>query len=117
VIDDSANVRRLLALILEKAGYEVAQARDGQDAIEKLETGLIIDSIVCDIEMPRMDGYSFLSKLRVLPQYADVPVTMLTSRSGEKHRALAMDLGATAYFSKPYQERSLLKSLAASLKR
>ncbi|WP_121968648.1 response regulator [Leptolyngbya sp. BC1307] len=117
VIDDSANVRRLLALTLEKAGYEVAQARDGQDAIEKLETGLIIDSIVCDIEMPRMDGYSFLSKLRALPQYADVPVTMLTSRSGEKHRALAMDLGATAYFSKPYQERSLLKSLAASLKR
>lgn len=117
VIDDSANVRRLLALTLEKAGYEVAQARDGQDAIEKLETGLIIDSIVCDIEMPRMDGYSFLSKLRALPQYADVPVTMLTSRSGEKHRSLAMDLGATAYFSKPYQERSLLKSLAASLKR
>ena len=117
VIDDSANVRRLLALTLEKAGYEVAQARDGQDAIEKLETGLTIDSIVCDIEMPRMDGYSFLSKLRALPQYADVPVTMLTSRSGEKHRTLAMDLGATAYFSKPYQERSLLKSLAASLKR
>ncbi|MGB7249928.1 MAG: response regulator [Phormidesmis sp.] len=115
VIDDSLNVRRLLALTLEKAGYEVEQARDGQDAFEKLETGLGVDSIVCDIEMPRMDGYSFLSKLRSQPAYADIPVTMLTSRSSEKHRNLAMNLGATAYLSKPYQERVLLKSLAESL--
>ena len=115
VIDDSANVRRLLALTLEKAGYEVEQARDGQDAIEKLETGLLVDSIVCDVEMPRMDGYSFLSKLRSMDAFATVPVTMLTSRSGEKHRNLAMNLGATAYFSKPYQERVLLKSLEETL--
>ncbi len=117
VIDDSANVRRLLALTLAKAGYEVAQACDGQDALEKLETGLAVDGVICDIEMPVMDGYSFLSKLRAQPQYADVPVTMLTSRSGKKHRDLAMNLGATAYFSKPYQEQALLKSLAASLQR
>ncbi|MGC1524859.1 MAG: response regulator [Phormidesmis sp.] len=115
VVDDSVNVRRLLALTLEKAGYEVAQARDGQDALEKLETGVEIDSIVCDVEMPRMDGYSLLSRLRSLPKFAKIPVTMLTSRSGEKHRNLAMNLGATAYFSKPYQEQSLLKSLANSL--
>jgi two-component system, chemotaxis family, sensor histidine kinase and response regulator PixL len=116
VIDDSVNVRRLLALTLEKEGYEVEQARDGQDAFEKIETGLQVDSIICDVEMPRMDGYSFLSKLRARPDYADIPVTMLTSRSGEKHRNLAMNLGATAYFSKPYQERVLLKSLEDSLK-
>ena len=115
VIDDSVNVRRLLALTLEKAGYEVEQARDGQDALEKLETGVIIDGIVCDVEMPRMDGYSFLSKLRSDEKFADVPVTMLTSRSGEKHRDLAMNLGATAYFSKPYQERVLLQSLEETL--
>ncbi|MEL6453190.1 MAG: response regulator [Cyanobacteria bacterium J06623_5] len=115
VIDDSVNVRRLLALTLEKVGYEVFQARDGQDALEKLETGVEIDGIVCDVEMPRMDGYSFLSKLRAQPKFAKIPVTMLTSRSGEKHRTLAMNLGATAYFSKPYQERELLKSLAESL--
>ncbi len=115
VVDDSVNVRRLLALTLEKVGYEVIQARDGQDALEKLETGVEIDSIVCDVEMPRMDGYSLLSKLRSTPEFMKTPVTMLTSRSGEKHRNLAMDLGATAYFSKPYQEQSLLKSLADSL--
>ena len=114
VIDDSVNVRRLLALTLEKAGYEAVQAHDGQDALEKLED-LAIDSIVCDVEMPKMDGYSFLSKLRANEKYAKIPVTMLTSRSGDKHRDLAMSLGATAYFSKPYQERALLESLAASL--
>ncbi len=115
VIDDSVNVRRLLALTLEKAGYEVEQARDGEDAFDRLENGIAIDGIVCDVEMPRMDGYSFLSKLRSHPKFADIPVTMLTSRSGDKHRTLAMNLGATAYFSKPYQERVLLKSLQDSL--
>ena len=115
VIDDSVNVRRLLALTLEKAGYEVEQARDGEDAFDKLDNGLAVDSIVCDVEMPRMDGYSFLSKLRSRPEFADLPVTMLTSRSGEKHRRLAMDLGATAYFSKPYQERVLLQRLKDDL--
>ncbi|MEO1792764.1 MAG: response regulator, partial [Cyanobacteria bacterium J06629_19] len=115
VIDDSVNVRRLLALTLEKVGYEVIQARDGRDALDKLETGVEIDSVVCDVEMPRMDGYSFLSKLRAMDRFTDIPVTMLTSRSGDKHRQLAMNLGATAYFSKPYQERVLLKSLAENL--
>lgn len=115
VIDDSVNVRRLLALTLEKAGYEVEQARDGEDAFDRLDNGLMVDGIVCDVEMPRMDGYSFLSKLRSLPKFANIPVTMLTSRSGEKHRNLAMNLGANAYFSKPYQERVLLKSLEESL--
>jgi len=115
VVDDSVNVRRLLALTLEKVGYEVIQARDGSDALDKLETGVEIDSVVCDVEMPRMDGYSFLSRLRSLDRYIDIPVTMLTSRSGDKHRQLAMNLGATAYFSKPYQERALLKSLAENL--
>lgn len=62
------------------------------------------------------NGDRFLTKLRSLPLYANVPVTMLTSRSGDKHRQLAMSLGATAYFSKPYQERALLESLKASLK-
>ena len=115
VIDDSVNVRRLLALTLEKAGYDVEQARDGEDAFDKLDNGLVVDSIVCDVEMPRMDGYSFLSKLRSRPEYAEIPVTMLTSRSGEKHRRLAMNLGATAYFSKPYQERVLLQKLKDDL--
>ncbi|MBV8886273.1 MAG: response regulator [Chroococcidiopsidaceae cyanobacterium CP_BM_RX_35] len=111
VVDDSINVRRFLALTLEKAGYCVEQAKDGQDALEKLQTGLPIQAIVCDIEMPRLDGYGFLAHIKSQPSYKHLPVVMLTSRSGEKHRQLAMNLGAAAYFSKPFREQELLQTL------
>ncbi|MEB3356501.1 MAG: response regulator [Synechococcales bacterium] len=111
VVDDSINVRRLLALTLEKAGYRVVQAKDGQDAFDKLTEGLDVQAIVCDIEMPRLDGYGFLAKCKALPEFEPLPIIMLTSRSGSKHRQLAMSLGASAYFSKPYNERALLQTL------
>lgn len=112
VVDDSVNVRRLLALTLEKQGYRVTQAKDGLDALEKLDAGLSINAIVCDIEMPRLDGYGFLAKLRSHDRCSQIPITMLTSRTGDKHRQLAMKLGANAYFSKPYREQMLLDTLA-----
>lgn len=111
VVDDSINVRRLLALTLEKAGYQVAQAKDGQDALDKLLAGLRVQAVICDIEMPRLDGYGFLAKVKSTPDFEQLPVAMLTSRSGDKHRQLAMNLGATAYFSKPYNEQMLLQTL------
>lgn len=111
VVDDSINVRRLLALTLEKAGYEVAQAKDGQDALDKLSAGLHIQAVICDIEMPRLDGYGFLARVKSNPAFEQLPIAMLTSRSGDKHRKLAMSLGATAYFSKPYNEQTLLQTL------
>lgn len=111
IVDDSINVRRFLALTLEKAGYQVAQAKDGQDAIDKLSAGLMVQAVICDIEMPRLDGYEFLARVKSTPALKEIPVAMLTSRSGEKHRRLAMSLGATAYFSKPYNEQTLLQTL------
>lgn len=111
VVDDSINVRRFLALTLEKAGYQVAQAKDGQDALDKLSAGLTVQAVVCDIEMPRLDGFGFLARFKADSTLEQIPVTMLTSRSGEKHRQLAMSLGATAYFSKPYNEQALLQTL------
>ena len=111
VVDDSINVRRFLALTLEKAGYQVAQAKDGQDALDKLSAGLTVQAVVCDIEMPRLDGFGFLARFKADSTFEQIPVTMLTSRSGEKHRQLAMSLGATAYFSKPYNEQALLQTL------
>ncbi|MBW4573712.1 MAG: hybrid sensor histidine kinase/response regulator [Aphanothece sp. CMT-3BRIN-NPC111] len=111
IIDDSINVRRFLALTLEKAGYEVEQAKDGQDALDKLIGGLEVQVVICDIEMPRLDGYGFLGRLKSYPAFRELPVAMLTSRSGDKHRRLAMDLGAKAYFSKPYKEQELLQTL------
>jgi two-component system, chemotaxis family, sensor histidine kinase and response regulator PixL len=111
IVDDSINVRRFLALTLEKAGYKVEQAKDGQDAIEKLQTGLKVQAVICDIEMPRVDGYGFLGRVRSNTDFRTIPVAMLTSRSSDKHRQLAIQLGARAYFSKPYNEQELLRTL------
>ncbi|BAY19496.1 multi-sensor signal transduction histidine kinase [Anabaenopsis circularis NIES-21] len=111
IIDDSINVRRFLALTLEKGGYQVEQAKDGQDALEKLETGLKIAAVICDIEMPRLDGYGFLGKVKNNIDWKNIPVAMLTSRSSDKHKQLAIQLGARAYFSKPYNEQELLGTL------
>ncbi|WP_019508936.1 response regulator [Pleurocapsa sp. PCC 7319] len=111
IIDDSINVRRFLALTLEKADYQVEQAKDGQDALDKIKAGVSPRAIVCDIEMPRLDGFGFLGRLKAEPQYKNLPVIMLTSRSGEKHRQLAMNLGATDYFSKPFKEKTLISTL------
>jgi two-component system, chemotaxis family, sensor histidine kinase and response regulator PixL len=116
IVDDSINVRRFVALTLEKAGYQVEQAKDGQEAVEKLQAGLVAQAVVCDIEMPRMDGYGFLATIKGQAQFKSLPVLMLTSRSGDKHRKIAMNLGATGYFSKPFKEQELLATLAEVVK-
>lgn len=112
VVDDSINVRRYLSLTLEKAGYRVEQAKDGREAVDKLLGGLEVDGAICDIEMPRLDGYGVLEEIKGRSEFADLPIAMLTSRSNEKHRKVAMNLGASAYFSKPYNEQELLAELA-----
>ncbi|MGI0491251.1 response regulator [Alkalinema pantanalense CENA528] len=111
VVDDSINVRRFLALTLERAGYRVEQAKDGQDALDKLKGGLQVAAVICDVEMPRLDGFGLLSQLKSDHNFKALPIAMLTSRSGEKHRRIATGLGANAYFTKPYNEQELLKTL------
>ena len=111
VVDDSIHARRYLATTLERSGYLVEQAKDGREAVDKVMGGLTVEAIICDIEMPRLDGYGVLEELRGEPEFSELPILMLTSRSSEKHRKLAMNLGATAYFSKPYNEQELLKQL------
>lgn len=111
IVDDSINVRRFLALTLERAGFQVEQAKDGQDALEKLQRGLTVQAVICDIEMPRLDGYGFLARVKSDPSLQQLPIAMLTSRSGAKHRQLAVSLGAAGYFSKPYNEQELLHTL------
>ena len=112
VVDDSINIRRYLSLTLEKAGYRVEQAKDGREAVDRLLGGLAVDGVICDIEMPKLDGYGVLEEIKERPEFADLPIAMLTSRSNEKHRKVAMNLGASAYFSKPYNEQELLNELA-----
>ena len=112
VVDDSINVRRYLSLTLEKAGYRVEQAKNGREAVDRLLDGLAVDGVICDIEMPKLDGYGVLEEIKQRSEFADLPIAMLTSRSNEKHRKLAMNLGASAYFSKPYNEQELLEELS-----
>ncbi|WP_019502439.1 hybrid sensor histidine kinase/response regulator [Pseudanabaena sp. PCC 6802] len=115
VIDDSLTTRQTLALTLKKAGYRVIQAGDGRDGLDKLQQEPEIDAVFCDVEMPRMNGFEFLSQCRQEPARAGLPIIMLTSRSGEKHRSLAKLLKATAYLTKPYLEQELLKTLNSCL--
>ncbi|MDX1977256.1 MAG: response regulator [Pseudanabaenaceae cyanobacterium bins.68] len=108
IIDDSVTVRELLSLTFSKIGYRVEQARDGQDAWEKLRAGLPCDLIFCDVEMPRMDGFELLSRIQKDNSLNRIPVSMLTSRGSQVHRQRAAQLGAKAYFTKPYLEEEIL---------
>ena len=111
VVDDAVALRRTLALTLERAGCRVLQARDGREALDQLRQSSVIDLVVCDIEMPNMNGFEFLGQRRQDPEIAKIPVVMLTSRSNDKHRWLARQLGATAYFTKPYLEQEFLVAI------
>jgi len=110
IIDDSATLRRTAALSLERAGFRVLQARDGREALDQLRH-TIVQVIVCDIEMPNMNGFEFLSQRRKDEKLAAIPTVMLTSRGNEKHRWLATRLGASAYFTKPYLEQEFITTL------
>jgi two-component system, chemotaxis family, sensor histidine kinase and response regulator PixL len=110
IIDDSATLRRTAAISLERAGFRVMQARDGREAIDQLQHTMV-QIIVCDIEMPNMNGFEFLSLRRKDAKLTAIPVVMLTSRSNEKHRWLANQLGASAYFTKPYLEQEFITTL------
>ena len=116
IIDDSSALRRTLALTLRKAGYEVLQARDGQDALDQLQQGSLPELIICDVEMPRLNGFEFLNQRRTNSTWANIPTVMLTSRGNQKHRSLAKHLGATDYFTKPYIEKEFMGAIATLLK-
>ena len=111
VVDDSLTVRRVSQRMLEKQGYGVALARHGAHALELLSQ-ISPAAVLLDIEMPTMDGFELLSRLRSDERFRELPVAMITSRMAERHRQHAMHLGANAYFGKPYREHELLEWLA-----
>jgi chemosensory pili system protein ChpA (sensor histidine kinase/response regulator) len=110
VVDDSITVRRVTQRLLERNGMRVATAKDGVDALAVLQDQTP-DIILLDIEMPRMDGYEFAAQVRNDPRVSDIPIVMITSRVGEKHRARAIELGVNDYLGKPYQENQLLDAI------
>ncbi|HTW38060.1 MAG TPA: Hpt domain-containing protein [Steroidobacteraceae bacterium] len=116
VVDDSITVRRVTQRLLERNGMRVLTARDGLDAIAILQEN-VPDIILLDIEMPRMDGYEVAAHVRNDPRLKHVPIIMITSRVGEKHRARAIELGVDDYLGKPYQEAQLLDAIAPLVER
>ncbi|MFO1376484.1 MAG: Hpt domain-containing protein [Steroidobacteraceae bacterium] len=116
VVDDSITVRRVTQRLLERNGMRVMTARDGLDAVALLQEH-VPDIILLDIEMPRMDGYEVASHVRNDPRLHDVPIVMITSRVGEKHRARAIELGVDDYLGKPYQESQLLEAMQPLIRR
>ena len=111
VVDDAISLRQTLSLTLQKSGYQVIQAQNGVEALEKLHLHPEIQVVVSDLEMPRMNGFELLSNLRQYSNLAKIPVVILTSRSAEKHRQLAQELGAKAYLTKPYLEHEFLSTI------
>jgi len=116
VVDDSITVRRVTQRLLERNGMRVLTARDGMDAVALLQDN-VPDVILLDIEMPRMDGYEVAAHVRNDPRLKEVPIIMVTSRVGEKHRARAIELGVDDYLGKPYQEAQLLDAIAPLVER
>ena len=115
IVDDSITVRNTLAQTLQKAGYLVLQAKDGAEALKKLQQANVA-AILCDLEMPGMNGFEFLKARQQTPKIASIPTIMLTSRTGAKHRHLAQELGATTYLTKPYLTPKLLATLTGVLR-
>ncbi|HSM98971.1 MAG TPA: Hpt domain-containing protein, partial [Gallionella sp.] len=111
VVDDSLTVRKITSRMLTRAGYQVVTATDGVDALEKLEE-CTPDVMLLDIEMPRMDGFALARELRRDPKTQNLPIIMITSRTADKHRDYAMQLGVNTYLGKPYQEDELLQNIA-----
>lgn len=114
VVDDSVTVRKVTSRLLERQGINVAIAKDGIDAIEILQE-TTPDLILLDIEMPRMDGFEVATQVRHNKRLRDIPIIMITSRTGEKHRERAFKIGVNDYMGKPFQENELLDKIQAQL--
>ncbi|PIE61520.1 MAG: hypothetical protein CSA29_02940 [Desulfobacterales bacterium] len=110
VVDDSISIRRVMGRMVTAKGWQVLEAKDGQYALELLETERP-DCILLDIEMPRLNGFEFLTIKGNIEEYRDIPVVMLTSRSSEKHRKKAIELGACAFLNKPSDEKKLIETI------
>jgi chemosensory pili system protein ChpA (sensor histidine kinase/response regulator) len=110
VVDDSLTVRKVTSKHLQKRGMDVLVAKDGLDAVEQLRDHLP-DVMLVDIEMPRMDGYELTTRVRSDETLRHIPIIMITSRAGSKHRQKAFELGVDMYMSKPYQEEELFNNI------
>ena len=111
IVDDSASVRQVVSITLKGAGYDVIEGRDGVDALSKL-TGQKINLIISDVNMPNMDGITFVKEVKKLPNYKFTPVIMLTTESQEGKKREGQAAGAKAWVVKPFQPPQMLSAVS-----
>jgi len=111
IVDDSASLRQVVAIALKGAGYDVVEACDGKDALNKLD-GRKLHLIISDVNMPNMDGLSFVKAAKQLPAYKFTPVIMLTTEAGDAMKQQGQAAGARAWVVKPFQPAQMLGAVA-----
>lgn len=111
IVDDSSSLRTVVSLALKRAGYDVVEAEDGQDALAKLD-GRKLNLIVSDVNMPRMDGIQFVTQVKQHPRYKFTPVIMLTTEAAEEKKRLGQEAGARAWVVKPFQPQQMLAAVS-----
>ena len=112
VVDDSCSVRQHVSLVLQRAGFETAQAADGQEGLAMVDSNRNIDMVICDINMPNMDGIQLLHELKASVEYRHIPVIMITTEGGESKVMEAVQLGATGYVRKPFTADQIKEKLS-----
>ena len=111
IVDDSKTVRNLVAFIMKKEGFKVTAAEDGLDGLEKLYSMDKVDLIISDVNMPRMDGFTFIKTVREQGAYRDVPIVILSTEGQEKDIQQGLGLGANLYMVKPAQPEKMVKNV------
>jgi len=111
IVDDAPSVRQVVSMALRGAGYDVVEASNGQDAAGKLD-GRKLHLVICDLNMPIMDGIGFLEAIRTLPNYRFTPVIMLTTETADDKKSRARQAGAKAWLTKPFQPSTMLDAVA-----
>ena len=111
IVDDSKTIRNLVAFIMKKEGFKVSMAEDGLDGLEKLYSSEHIDLIISDINMPRMDGFTFIKTVREQEAYRDVPIVVLSTEGKEQDIKQGLQLGANLYMVKPAQPDKMMKNI------
>jgi len=111
IVDDSKTVRNLVAFIMKKEGFKVTTAEDGLDGLEKLYAAELVDLIVSDVNMPRMDGFTFIKNVREQDAYRDIPIIVLSTEGQDKDIETGLTLGANLYMVKPAQPEKMVRNV------
>lgn len=112
IVDDSVSLRQVVAIALKSAGYNVIEAEDGKQGLERLQSAEKVHLVISDVNMPVMDGITFVREVKKIPQYKFLPIIMLTTEAGESKKLEGQSAGAKAWVVKPFQPQQMLAAVS-----